>query len=192
MFNLMVDGEEIHRGVMVFDNFLEAPEEIIEIGKEDDRWTDAEVIDTEGNQDVQSDVRLTRKLTLSPQVDFDPTWYFIAKALKQMGYRYANKYKAYFASMEYPQMLYYPADEGYYNDHVDASVGNERIFSAVLYLNTVEQGGETRFVDLDLAVKPVAGRLLMFPANYLFRHEATTPIGQDKFSIVTWYRMDSG
>lgn len=192
MFNLNVAGNEVYRGVMVYDNFIEEPEGLIEIGKEDDRWEDAEVIDDDGNQDVQSEVRVTRKLGLSPQVDYDPTWYFVAKALKQMGYRYANTYKAYFGSMEFPQMLYYPADSGYYADHVDAAVGNERVFSAVLYLNTIDNGGETRFVDLDLTIKPVAGRLVMFPANYLFRHEATKPIGQDKFSIVTWYRMDSG
>lgn len=192
MFNITALEKELYRGVMIYDNFLEATDEFVNMAKEEDRWEDAEIIDANGGQAPDIEHRNTRKLSLPPLVDYNPAWYFLAKSLKQMGYRYANTYKAFFQSMEFPQMLYYPADVGYYHDHVDDDVGLERVFSAVLYMNTIEQGGETRFVDLDLTVKPVAGRLLMFPANFLYRHEATMPIGQDKFSVVTWYRMDAG
>jgi hypothetical protein len=191
MFNLTTHGEEISRGVVIYDNFLEAPEEIITMGLEDPRWDDAQVINDDAEV-TNLDYRSTRKLVLAPLVDYNPAWYYVAKGLKQMGYRYANEYKAYFQSMEYPQLLHYRDGEGYYKEHIDEGPGLNRAFSAVLYLNTVANGGETVFTGLDLAVKPVAGRLLMFPSNYLFIHEALTPVGSDKFAIVTWYRMDNG
>jgi hypothetical protein len=36
-------------------------------------------------------------------------------------------------------------------------------------------------------VKPKAGRLLMFPANYAYEHEALPPKSGEKFVVVTWF-----
>jgi hypothetical protein len=191
MINMNVQGKEIYRGIVVYDNVLEATEEIINVGKEDDRWVESKVF-IDGEQKVSAHDRETQILLLPPTVDHDPMWYFIAKALKGYGYIYANSYRAFFQSMEFPQMLHYPENTGFYTDHVDSEPGIQRIFSAVLYLNTVEEGGETHFPDIGVSVKPVAGRLVMFPANYLYRHQALPPISNEKFCIVTWYREDNG
>lgn len=191
MININADGNEVYRGIMVYDNVIEAPEEIIDIALQDNRWSDSKIF-IDGKEQVNPNTRNTRILNLPPLVDYDTTWYFIAKALKQYGYRYANQHKAFFQSMEFPQMLHYPKGQGFYLDHVDSSPGVQRIFSAILYLNTVEEGGETEFVDIGIKIKPVAGRLAIFPANYMYRHAASVPESGDKFCIVTWYREDNG
>jgi hypothetical protein len=191
MINLDSEGTEIHRGIVIFEDVVEDPAGLIEMGKEDDRWKDANIASGEVDK-VDLYARNTKNLILFPLVDYSPAWYFIAKALKSYGYRYAEMYRANFLSMEYPEMLYYPQGEGFFQDHVDSIPNVQRIFSAVLYLNTVDDGGETYFNDIDVKVKPVAGRLVMFPANYLYRHEALPPLSGEKFCVVTWYREDNG
>lgn len=55
------------------------------------------------------------------------------------------------------------------------------------YLNDVAEGGETAFVDLDLEVKPQAGRLLVFPPYWMFQHAGRAPISNDKYILSTYF-----
>ena len=89
--------------------------------------------------------------------------------------------------MESLQLLHYSTEEGFYRPHADSGPGMQRIFSAVLYLNDVNEGGETYFNNFDVSVSPKSGRLVMFPANFMYTHEARTPISNDKFALVTWF-----
>lgn len=54
------------------------------------------------------------------------------------------------------------------------------------YLNDVEEGGETCFPDLNLAVQPKAGRLLMFPPYWMYQHQAPPPRSGDKYILSTY------
>ncbi|WP_116808327.1 2OG-Fe(II) oxygenase [Steroidobacter cummioxidans] len=54
------------------------------------------------------------------------------------------------------------------------------------YLNDVEQGGETRFPQLDVAIPARAGRLLMFPPYWMYQHEGMPPTSGDKYIISTY------
>ena len=54
------------------------------------------------------------------------------------------------------------------------------------YLNDVEQGGETRFPQLDVTIPARAGRLLMFPPYWMYQHEGRPPISGDKYIISTY------
>lgn len=55
------------------------------------------------------------------------------------------------------------------------------------YLNDVEEGGETHFVDLNYKVSAKQGRLLIFPPFWMYRHEGCKPISNDKFILSTYY-----
>lgn len=55
------------------------------------------------------------------------------------------------------------------------------------YLNDVEAGGETEFVDLGLQVKPAVGRLLMFPPYWMFQHAGRPPLSGDKYILSTYF-----
>lgn len=78
------------------------------------------------------------------------------------------------------------ADEGF-QPHFD-SIGPvaNRYLVFLWYLNDVAEGGETAFVDLDLAVRPKAGRLLVFPPYWMFQHEGRPPISNDKYILSTY------
>nr|WP_298718875.1 2OG-Fe(II) oxygenase [uncultured Steroidobacter sp.] len=54
------------------------------------------------------------------------------------------------------------------------------------YLNDVEQGGGTRFPQLDVTIEARAGRLLMFPPYWMYQHEGLPPISGDKYIISTY------
>jgi hypothetical protein len=85
-------------------------------------------------------------------------------------------------------ILKYNKGSGKYRSHIDTDgrEGMERLFSMVLYLNTVEIGGETRFLFQGKDIRPVEGRLALFPSNYAFPHKACVPISEDKYVIVAW------
>jgi hypothetical protein len=82
---------------------------------------------------------------------------------------------------------YRNSDNERFQPHFD-SVGPvaNRYLVILWYLNDVAEGGETAFVDLDLAVKPKAGRLLIFPPYWMFQHEGRPPISGDKYILSTY------
>ena len=91
-------------------------------------------------------------------------------------------------------------DEGYfvqeykkgdfYSWHIDDfnGKGPKRTLSFVLYLNTLDEndGGSTDFIG-GIRIKPVQGKLLIFPSNSVFIHRSE-PIKADviKYTIGTW------
>lgn len=58
------------------------------------------------------------------------------------------------------------------------------------YLNDVEEGGETEFVDLGRRVEARAGRLLMFPPYWMFQHAGLPPRSNDKYILSTYFLFD--
>jgi len=86
----------------------------------------------------------------------------------------------------------YIRNYGYYRQHVDANpwgkkVVSGRVLAAVVYLNTVEKGGETYFPEHDVSVPAVAGSVSLFPAAWTHPHQGNTPLGNDKWMISTFY-----
>jgi len=82
----------------------------------------------------------------------------------------------------------YESNVGHFLDHVD--VGNydtaRRFLVFFTYLNTVNKGGETEFVNLDLQVTPECGTVLVFPATWDFPHRGNIPVDQDKYILGTY------
>jgi hypothetical protein len=74
-----------------------------------------------------------------------------------------------------------------FQPHFDAvgPVAN-RYLVLLWYLNDVAEGGETAFVDLDLAITPKAGRLVIFPPYWMFQHEGRAPRRGDKYILSTY------
>jgi prolyl 4-hydroxylase len=75
--------------------------------------------------------------------------------------------------------------------------GGQRSWTAMIYLNVVEAGGETEFPDLGLTVTPEPGLLLAWNnmdrhgrPNRRTRHAALPVRAGEKYVITQWYRMD--
>ena len=61
-----------------------------------------------------------------------------------------------------------------------------REYVYTLYLNDVEEGGETEFLHLDLKVKPKKGTLMWFPVHYPYVHRGNVPLSGDKYIMTGW------
>ena len=61
-----------------------------------------------------------------------------------------------------------------------------RVGVYLLYLNDVEEGGETEFLYLSKRIKPTKGTLLIFPPNYPWAHRGNPPISNSKYIMTGW------
>jgi predicted 2-oxoglutarate/Fe(II)-dependent dioxygenase YbiX len=185
-------GKEIGPCIFVFDNFLNDTEKIIKLALKKSNKTgvyDATVFGDEGLEKTDLSIRNTSLIDISPTFKNDVEWWLIAQKIWSFGDMYGVHHNASFSDMESPQFLHYKKNEGFYKEHVDDDPKiYPRIFSSVIYLNDVDLGGETYFPKFNLSVKPRAGRLLMFPSGFAYVHGAKTPISNDKYAIVSWFK----
>lgn len=87
---------------------------------------------------------------------------------------------------EFRLKKYEPNGVDQFADHVDAAnlVSSKRFLVFFWYLNDVEIGGETEFLNkMDLRVTPKQGRLLMFPPLWTFPHRGCKPVSGPKYIL---------
>lgn len=87
------------------------------------------------------------------------------------------------------QIQKYEKGVGHYESwHIEIEnlPSSNRVFSMIVYLNDVEEGGETGFLYSDLKIKPKKGALVIFPSAFPFVHCGFKPISNDKYIIATW------
>lgn len=56
----------------------------------------------------------------------------------------------------------------------------------LIYLNDIEEGGETEFYYQQLKVKPKKGTIVMAPAGFTHTHRGNVPISDDKYILTGW------
>lgn len=117
---------------------------------------------------------------------FDKVFWGVAHQL------YADKYSILKESGAYKIYTYKTqlirAGEGYHVWHYESPdrLSCQRILVFMLYLNTVEEGGETEFLYYKKRIKPVEGRLLLWPANFTHTHRGNPPLKEDKYIVTGW------
>lgn len=95
------------------------------------------------------------------------------------------------------KIQHYRQNSGHFKWHFDALGPGawERQLAMVIYLNSVERGGETCFHRQNLKVRPVAGDAVIFPTFWTHMHCGETPESGDKYvvsSFVTFVIPTSG
>ena len=56
----------------------------------------------------------------------------------------------------------------------------------LVYLNDIEEGGETEFYYQKLKVKPKKGSLVIAPAGFTHTHRGNMPVSDDKYVLAGW------
>lgn len=81
-----------------------------------------------------------------------------------------------------------PIGGGFHDWHYENSglQVSSRKLVVQLYLNTIDEGGETEFLYMNKRIKAKQGRLIIFPAAFTHTHRGNPPIGQDKYIVSTW------
>lgn len=81
-----------------------------------------------------------------------------------------------------------PAGGGFHAWHYEngSVISATRSFVVQLYLNTIEEAGETEFLYMSKRINAKQGRVVIFPAGYSHTHRGNPPIGQDKYIATSW------
>ena len=82
--------------------------------------------------------------------------------------------------------------QGYHTWHQEsADIGSStRVVNYMLYLNDVEEGGETEFLYQGKKIKPEVGKLVIFPTNFVYPHRGNPLYKGSKYIITGWYTYD--
>ena len=86
----------------------------------------------------------------------------------------------------------YNPNEAYFAEHCEndgAKDGNmeRRLIALMVYLNTVTDGGQTRFPTQNISFSPKVGDILMWPAYWTHPHHGIASPTQTKYIITGWY-----
>ena len=129
--------------------------------------------------------------TRNRNLDFDLHDYFVSKAQEYVAEYRSKLYDTNFFPEEYGfeefRIKHYMNNGiDQFDTHVDsASMHSAKRFLAFFwYLNDVELGGETVFMDT--AIRPKKGRLVIFPPFWMFPHKGAAPISDEKFLISSY------
>tara|TARA_R110002094_G_scaffold48736_1_gene60453 strand:+ start:305 stop:892 length:588 start_codon:yes stop_codon:yes gene_type:complete len=79
--------------------------------------------------------------------------------------------------------------EGYHIWHIEHQKGfvNEaRALVFSIYLNDVEEAGETEFLHFSKRVKPKTGRIVIWPAGFPYVHRGNPPLSGKKYILTSW------
>jgi len=79
--------------------------------------------------------------------------------------------------------------EGYHIWHIEHGKGHSnepRAFVFSVYLNDVEEGGETEFLHFSKRVKPKTGRIVIWPAGFPYLHRGNPPLSGEKYILTSW------
>ena len=61
----------------------------------------------------------------------------------------------------------------------------------LVYLNDVEEGGETEFLYQSRRIKPKQGTMVICPASFTHTHRGNPPLKGNKYMINGWIEFDS-
>ena len=84
-----------------------------------------------------------------------------------------------------------PIGGGFHEWHCEQDGGNSANRSLVwmVYLNDVENGGDTEFLYQQTKVQPKKGRLVIWPAGITHPHRGNPPYSNDKWVITGWFEV---
>ena len=79
--------------------------------------------------------------------------------------------------------------QGYHLWHLEHGHVKDNAYRALvytIYLNDVEEGGETEFLHQSIRTKPVKGRIVIFPAAFPYLHRGNPPLKGEKYIMTSW------
>lgn len=188
----------IDHSIMQWDDALTLSEcqNIIRIFEtsEEDHYAGSVFVD--GKPVLEKTVKKNTELNVS---DLSTTfkWFNVERLLTRTVRKYLNLYQdsnIIFATQQNPL-----GDEGfrmkrYMNDGLDHHAyhsdscqdNNQRILAVLIYLNNVDEGGETTFLNQGIQIQPVTGRIAIFPTSFSFVHAGRHPISNSKYVIINF------
>jgi len=66
-----------------------------------------------------------------------------------------------------------------------------RVLLWLVYLNDVEDGGETEFFYQQAKIKPTQGSIVLAPCGFTHTHRGCIPISSDKYVLASWIMFNN-
>ena len=161
---------------LFLDTVAQAPDEL---------WMDSSI----DAYNLIPEFRKSRELPIPYGLMFPKVFLDLAYMLHQEATIYSKENGLEFTHMEGVSLLEYNPNTDFFDRHRDDGPNQPRAISAILYINDVEKGGETIFDKFDLTISPEAGKLVLFPANFAYTHQAMPPISGKKYAVITFFGM---
>lgn len=81
--------------------------------------------------------------------------------------------------------------QGYHVWHCEDldRIYQNRVLAWMMYLNTVDEGGETEFLYFPKRIKPIEGRLIIWPAGFTHTHRGNPPLSNTKYVVTGWVEL---
>jgi hypothetical protein len=73
----------------------------------------------------------------------------------------------------------------WHHDFYSNSTDGFRVLTYIWYLNDIQEGGYTEFID-GTRIQPETGKLLLFPATWTYIHRGVTPEKETKYICTGW------
>lgn len=172
---------ELAPGIHLYAGALPNPQRIIDAAMaRPEEWTESLL----GRGAVKPSARKSFSFQME---SFDPEWEEVRRVVHAAAEDYNQFYEANWdGSFDRLAMIRYLKGVGFFVLHHDDGPNFPRAFSILIYLNDVVEGGETEFTALGVSVRPMAGDLVVFPAQPPYRHQARVPTVGEKFVIATF------
>lgn len=161
---------------------------IIETYRQDPRKRPGCIVSGDGEKRLQDQVKVSTDLEIANEGAWTATFNELNLAVSDA----VRTVVAQFPSLQvWPlwwtgyKIQHYKRNEGHFKWHFDA-IGPRtwnRQMAMIIYLNSVQEGGETCFHRQNLQVKPIAGDALFFPTFWTHAHCGNIPRSEDKYII---------
>lgn len=184
-------------GVSYVENMLtkETCQKILSLYEKDSRKRTGQVLRGLGEKNVQEDIKVSTDLVIPDSDIWREAYAEVNAAVNEALRRIVEEVEA---LQLWPlcwtgyKIQHYKKGEGQFKWHFDA-IGPgtwARQIAMVIYLNTVEEGGETSFLRQGLKLKPLIGDGVFFPPFWTHAHCGEIPLSEDKFIISTFVSFD--
>lgn len=184
----------------VYDGYIpdEACDHAIELFKKYNKFnkTFSRLTSEGATQDFKNDKQLfcnPEILSEEEEFDFDKLKLLMVNFDTALRHYYAEtnikKYTAENIITDYVKIQKTIPTQGYHVWHIEHSDSRDmakRILAYTIYLNTVNKGGETEFLYQSQRVKPIKGRIVIWPAGFPYVHRGNPPLSGEKYILTSW------
>ena len=175
--------EECDKAIKLFENQNKFNNTMNRISSEKEsilKKQDQQFFATPNNLDIWWDDLKTMML------NFDLAWNHY---VKNVGADDAYGVPFHFTTLKIQKTL---PTEGYHVWHIEHGKGfttEPRAFVFSIYLNDVEEGGETEFLHFSKRVQPKTGRIVIWPAAFPYVHRGNSPLSGEKYILTSWMML---
>lgn len=148
------------------------------------------------SKDGLGKVDITRKDSTDVHFESEELKIKFSKVLQESLEQYMSKYKfcnnfSAFGVAEGINIQHYLPNQGYHEWHCERTSAKfpntTRHLVFMLYLNDVNNGGETEFYYQNIKVKPQKGKLIIWTADWTHTHRGITSPTEEKYIITGWF-----